>query len=94
MGLWFPSIYILIPTGFVVVMGIGYASLATMSLPIIGSAILFYRYLRFGSPWIYATFGLLAELFIIWALRSNIKRLINGTERIVGIRAKKRSRPS
>jgi glycerol-3-phosphate acyltransferase PlsY len=33
-------------------------------------------------------YGALALLVLIWALRPNIKRLIEGTERIVGLRAK------
>lgn len=88
-GLWWPSSFILIPTGFFIVMIIGYASLATMSLPLIGSLIFLYRFIRFSDPWIYIAFGLLTEIFIVWALRPNIKRLLNGTERIVGFRAKK-----
>ncbi len=87
-GLWWPSIFILIPAGYFVVMIIGYASLATLSLPLIGSLILLVRFVRIGTPWQYIFFGLLAEVVIVWALRPNIKRLINGTERIVGIRAK------
>jgi len=87
-GLWWPSIFFLIPAGYFIVMVIGYASLATMSLPLIGSLILLIRFIRIGTPWQYIIFGLLAEILIVWALRPNIKRLINGTERIVGIRAK------
>ncbi len=90
-GLWWPSAFILIPAGYVILMIIGYASLATMSLPLIGSLILLIRFIRIGTPlapWEYIFFGLLAEILIVWALRPNIKRLINGTERIVGIRAK------
>ena len=89
-GLWWPSFFILFPLGYFIVMVIGYASLATMSLPIIGSLILLYRYIWYGEPWQYIFSGLIPELLIIWALRPNIKRLMNGTERIVGIRAKKR----
>jgi glycerol-3-phosphate acyltransferase PlsY len=87
-GLWWPSIFILVPAGYFIVIIIGYASLATMSLPLIGSLILLFRFIRIGTPWQYIFFGLLAEVLIVWALRPNIKRLINGTERIVGIRAK------
>jgi len=87
-GLWWPSIFFLIPAGYFIVMIIGYASLATMSLPLIGSLILLIRFIRIGAPWQYIIFGLLAEILIVWALRPNIKRLMNGTERIVGIRAK------
>ncbi len=88
-GLWWPSIFILLPAGYFMVMIIGYASLATMSLPLIGTIILLIRFITIGTPWQYIFFGLLAEIFIIWALRPNIKRLMNGTERLVGIRAKK-----
>ncbi len=87
-GLWWPSIFILIPAGYFIVIVIGYASLATMSLPLIGSLILLIRYLSIDTPWQYIFFGLLAEILIVWTLRPNIKRLMNGTERIVGIRAK------
>lgn len=89
-GLWWPSFFILVPIGYFIVMVIGYASLATLSLPLIGSLIFLFRYLWFEEPWQYIFAGLLPELLIIWALRPNIKRLLNGTERLVGIRAKKK----
>jgi glycerol-3-phosphate acyltransferase PlsY len=88
-GLWWPSLFILIPTGFFIVMVIGYASLATISLPLIGSLIFLIRFYQFNQPWQYIFAGLIPEILILWALRPNIKRLINGTERIVGFRAKK-----
>jgi glycerol-3-phosphate acyltransferase PlsY len=88
-GLWWPSIFILIPLGFFIVMVIGYASIATLSLPLIGSIILLIRFINFDQPWEYIFAGLLPEILIIWALRPNIKRLLNGTERMVGFRAKK-----
>jgi len=87
-GLWWPSILILVPTGYFIVMVIGYASLATMSLPLIGSIIFLIRFIRLDEPWQYIFAGLLPELLILWALRPNIKRLIAGTERLVGFRAK------
>jgi len=90
-GFWWPSILILVPIGYLIVMVIGYASLATLSLPIIGSLILLIRFIKFDEPWEYIFSGLLSEIFIVWALRPNIKRLINGTERIVGFRAKKKN---
>jgi len=89
-GLWWPSIFILVPAGYIIVMVVGYASLATMSLPIIGSLILLFRFIKLDEPWEYVLSGVLSEFFIVWALRPNIKRLINGTERLVGFRAKKK----
>ena len=89
-GLWWPSVFILVPVGYLIVMVVGYASLATMSLPLIGSFILLIRFLYADQPWEYIFSGLLSEILIIWALRPNIKRLLDGTERLVGFRAKKK----
>ncbi len=89
-GLWWPSIFILVPAGYFLVMVVGYASVATLSLPLIGSLILLFRFINFDAPWQYVFSGLLSEIFIVWALIPNIKRLFNGTERLVGFRAKKK----
>jgi glycerol-3-phosphate acyltransferase PlsY len=62
-----------------------------MSLPLIGSLILMIRFITDQGPWEYILSGFLSELLIIWALRPNIKRLLDGTERLVGFRAKKTS---
>ena len=88
-GLWWPSIFILVPIGYLIVMVIGYASLATMALPLIGSLIFLIRFLTLDQPGIYILSGLLSEIFILWELRPNIKRLLSGSERIVGFRARK-----
>lgn len=87
-GFWWPVALLVLPIGAVIIFVIGYASLATMTMPLLGSLILAYRAIRFGTPWEYAVFGLLAEVLILWALRPNIKRLIHGSERVVGLRAK------
>ncbi len=88
-GFWWPSFFILVPAGYLIVMVIGYASLATLSLPLIGSLILLIRFLKVDQPWEYIFSGLLSEILIVWALRPNIKRLLDGTERLVGFRAKR-----
>ncbi len=90
-GFWWPLALILIPLGALILYFVGYASLATITMPLVGSLILAYRAYRFGTPAAYAAFGLLAEILILWALRPNIQRLIKGTERVVGFRAKKRA---
>jgi glycerol-3-phosphate acyltransferase PlsY len=43
-----------------------------------------------ASPWEYVLYGALAEILLIWALRPNIRRLVSGTERLVGFRARKK----
>ncbi len=87
-GLWAPSLIILVPAGALILFGIGYASVATMSFPIIAIIIFIVRANMGLSPWLYVLYGVLAEILLVWALRPNLKRLINGTERLVGWRAK------
>ncbi len=90
MGLWAPSFLIIFPIGFVVLFGIGYASVATMSAAIISSILFTILAILGKTPWVYVLYGLLAELLLIWSLRPNIKRLMNGTERMVSWRAKRK----
>jgi len=93
-GFWWPIFFILVPMGALILFGFGYASVTTMSLPIIASLIFAYRAWLGHSPWHYVLYGLFAEVLLIWALRPNLKRLRNGTERLVGWRAKRRNAQS
>lgn len=88
-GLWAPSLLIIIPLGALVWFGIGYASVTTMSVALIATIIFAVRALLGLGPWQYVIFGLIAEFLLVWALRPNIKRLRNGTERLHGWRARK-----
>ena len=88
-GLWWPNFFIIFPISVVVFYGVGYASVTTMSVPIIAALIFAYRAIWLGQPWEYIFFCLFAEMLILWALRPNIKRLMNGTERPVSWRKKK-----
>lgn len=88
-GLWpFAGVIILVLGGLVYYF-IGYASLTTMSIAFLAIAIFTVRASLGLSPWMYVLYGVLAELIVIWALRPNIKRLLNGTERIHGYRARR-----
>jgi glycerol-3-phosphate acyltransferase PlsY len=69
---------------------VGYASIATISIPIVAVLLFAYRTWTVGSPWQYILYGVIAEVILVWTLRPNIRRLINGTERIVGLRARRR----
>ncbi len=89
-ALWSPIILAIIPVGGLFLFGLGYASIATMSIPLIVVIIFSIRAGLGLSPWAYAIYGVLAELILLWALRPNIKRLFKGTERLVGWRAKQR----
>ncbi len=86
---WPPLFLILIPLGALILFGVGYASVTTFSLPVIAAIIFAIRAYMGLSPWHYLIYCLLAEILIIWSLRPNLMRLINGTERLVGWRAKR-----
>jgi acyl phosphate:glycerol-3-phosphate acyltransferase len=92
MALWPVSIFITVPVGLIVVFGLGYASVATMSIALTSIVIFSLRAYAGHSPWAYVAFGVVAEVLLIWALRPNISRLFKGTERLVGWRAKLREK--
>jgi glycerol-3-phosphate acyltransferase PlsY len=87
MGLWAPSLLIVLPLFLIVLLGIGYASLATMTAGLIVVVTFAVRAALGQSPWEYVVFGLVAEALLLWALRPNIRRLLHGQERLVGLRA-------
>jgi glycerol-3-phosphate acyltransferase PlsY len=89
-GLWWPSMFIIVPVGLLVLFGVGYASVATMSIAVVATIIFILLALSGASPWAYVLYGILAEVLLVIALRPNIIRLLNGTERLVGWRARHR----
>ena len=86
-GLWFPSVFIILPIGLAVWYGIGYASVTTMVIALLAAIIFAVRAALGLSPWAYVAYGLISEVILIWALRPNLIRLKNGTERLHGWRA-------
>jgi glycerol-3-phosphate acyltransferase PlsY len=89
-GLWPPSALVIVPLGFAIWYGIGYASVTTMSLALIATFLFAIRAALGLSPWAYVVYGIFAELILVWALRPNLERLRNGTERLIGWRAKRK----
>lgn len=89
-GIWFPSLLILLPVGAVMLFVVGYASLTTLGVALLAAIVFAVRAYVWSEPWQYVVYGLLAELLLIWTLRPNIKRLIEGKERLVGLRARKK----
>jgi acyl phosphate:glycerol-3-phosphate acyltransferase len=87
-GLSWVSILIILPLAMAVLFGIGFASLATMSVAFFATVIFTFGALAGISPWQYVLYGVITELILIVALRPNIRRLLNGTERRIGWRAK------
>jgi len=88
-GLWFPSGVFIVPMGALILYFVGYASLATLSAGLTAIAIFAYRTYIGVSPWQYIFYGIFAEILLIWALRPNIRRLLQGNERRVGLFARK-----
>jgi glycerol-3-phosphate acyltransferase PlsY len=80
-GLWPPAALILIPVGLLIWYGIGYASITTLSIGLMAIAIFGVRAALGLGPWVYVIYGILAEILLVLALRPNIQRLIDGTER-------------
>jgi glycerol-3-phosphate acyltransferase PlsY len=89
MAFWPPLALVVIPIILFFVFIVGYASLASIAAAITIVVILFLTAAYEGTPWQYGIYGLLTTIIVIWALRPNIKRLIRGTERRVGLFAKK-----
>lgn len=88
LGLWAPSVFIIVPLAALVLFGVGYASVTTMSAALIAILIFAYRAYIGASPWEFILYGIVTEAILVIALLPNIRRLINGTERIVGWRAR------
>jgi len=88
-GLWLPSLFFIVPLGGLIYYFGGYASITTMSVALISTLVFAYRAWLGLNPWQYAIYGLLAFIALAWSLRPNIIRLLKGTERVVGLRAKK-----
>ena len=86
-GLWFPSLFLILPLGALVFFVLGYASMTTISVGLFALVIFAVRaYLHMpDASWIDALYGLLAAVLLTWALRPNIQKLLNGTERVVSI---------
>lgn len=92
-AIWWP----MFPIGFVtmvaMLIGLGIASVASMTMAAIipiSFAILYFAGVgEYDGTLAYIIGGIATAVIVVWALRPNIKRLINGTERVVGPRAKR-----
>ncbi|HMZ06220.1 MAG TPA: glycerol-3-phosphate acyltransferase [Anaerolineales bacterium] len=89
LGLWPGSVLVLLPFIVLIYFGVGYASVTTMTVPLIATLLFAVRAWLGFSPWHYAIYCLIAEVFLLWALRPNIRLLLEGKERGVGWRARK-----
>jgi len=76
-----------IPIPLLMFFGVGYASLATISISL--TAILIFAllyFLGYSIHWQYIIYGIAIFFILLWALRPNIKALMEGRERFHGWR--------
>jgi glycerol-3-phosphate acyltransferase PlsY len=90
-AMWPWTAAFVIPLGALVWYGVGYASVATISFSLIIIAVTIVRWYLYQGPWEYIVFGVGALAICLWTLRPNLKRLMNGTERAHGWRAKRQA---
>ncbi len=85
-GLWWPAGFIIVPIAILVFVLIGYASVTTISIAVITIVIFAVRY-RLGLAALPdILYGVVALAMLVWALRPNIRALIEGRERFHGWR--------
>ena len=92
-GLWWPSALIVLPLALLVFFGIGYASVTTISIALIISTIFAVRYYLGLATAPDVLYGLIALWLLAWALRPNIRALIDGRERFHGWRPWRKPTP-
>ncbi len=92
-GLWWPSAFIILPIAILVFIGIGYASVTTMSIALIVTGVFAVRYALGLSPLPDVIYGVIAFFMLVWALRPNIRALIEGRERFHGWRPWRKKKP-
>lgn len=86
-GLWAPSVLIILPLAVLMYFTIGYASVTTLSVAIFACVAFIIRF-AVHDPGAHIgdiIFGVAATLILAWALRPNLKKLVEGNERIIGI---------
>jgi glycerol-3-phosphate acyltransferase PlsY len=92
-GLWWPSFFIIVPIGVLIFWGIGYASITTLGIAVVATVIFSIRYAQGLSAWQDILYGVMATLLLLFALRPNIKALIEGRERFHGWRPWRKKEP-
>ena len=93
-ALWWPMLPISLAVMVGLLRGLGMASVASMAMALIIPIVFGVRYaLGVDGSIAYTAAGIATLFVVLWALRPNIKRLLNGTERIVGPRAKRQQNP-
>ncbi len=89
-GLLWPMWWLILlglPIPLLMFFGVGYASITTLSISLTATAIFAVLYfLGYSTHWQYIVYGVLTFFILLWALRPNIKALMEGNERFHGWR--------
>ena len=85
MGLWLPMFPIVFAVGAFIWFTVGIASVATMTIALTVIIVFAIRASLELQPSMDIWYGIIAQFLLIWALRPNIKKLMDGNERIVSI---------
>lgn len=85
-ALWPSNAYIIFPIAAMVFLFVGYASLTTISISVATTIIFIIRAANGAGPWEYIAYGIISLIIVLYALRPNIKRLREGSERLTGLR--------
>ncbi|MDY6874583.1 MAG: glycerol-3-phosphate 1-O-acyltransferase PlsY [Chloroflexota bacterium] len=87
-GLWPWNGAILLGVGAVLIAVTRHASIASITMALLLPAVFALRAWLGGEPWVYLIHGLGTAALTLWALRPNIRRLLDGNERQVTLRKK------
>jgi len=87
-GLWMNSWLVILPIAGLVYLLAGYASLTTISIALSTMGIFTIKAINGVTPWVYAILGIAAVGTVLIALKPNIQRLKEGTERHVNLLAR------
>jgi glycerol-3-phosphate acyltransferase PlsY len=83
MGLWAPSVFIILTMGVLTFFTIGIASIVTMSVALFALIVFSVRAYLGLAPWADVLYGIVALVLLVWALRPNIQKLMAGNERVI-----------
>ncbi len=92
-GLWWPSAFIILPIAILVFVGVGYASITTLSIAVVTTILFAVRYRMGLAALPDILYGVIAFIMLTWALRPNIRALIEGRERFHGWRPWQKKKP-
>jgi glycerol-3-phosphate acyltransferase PlsY len=87
-GLWVNSWLVILPIAGLVYLLVGYASLTTISIALSTMGFFTVKAIDGVTPWVYAILGAAAVGTVLIALKPNIQRIKEGTERHVNLLAR------